>query len=105
TVVSAAIAVAFSFGTGMAVGLGLLVLFRFGNGIGLVANSPVHSSLLSDFYRQENRPAAFGVHRTSPYIGAAIGPAIAGLCAHVWGWRSAFFIMSAPVALFVFFAL
>jgi ABC-type branched-subunit amino acid transport system ATPase component/predicted MFS family arabinose efflux permease len=103
--VSAAVAGVFSVATGMAFGVWMLMAFRLGNGIGLLANDPVHTSLLTDLYPPENRPEVFSVHRTASSVGGILGPPVAGGIALVLGWRAAFFIMAIPIGVAVLFAL
>jgi MFS family permease len=100
---SAVVAVVFSALTGFvpAGAVALLVLVRLGNGIGLVANDPVHTSLLADYYTPDSRPEVFSIHRTAPRIGAILGPVVAGLIGAALGWRAAFFIMAIPVVFVV----
>ena len=58
-VISGLLAGIFSFGTGIVMTTGLLVAVRFGNGLGLLANGPVHNSLLADYYPPETRGAIY----------------------------------------------
>src|SRR5439155_21034960 len=102
--VSALVAVVFSFATGLAVGLLMLVIVRIGNGAGFVANDPVHTSLLTDYYPPQNRPEAISIHRSAPSIGRIAAPPIAGLLGLLLGWRAGFFILAIPVLAMVWFA-
>lgn len=103
-VISGLLAGAFSFGTGLVGSVVLLAVVRFGNGVGLVANLPVHNSLLSDYYRPEHRPSAFANHTNAMYLGAIMGPALAGVLGHFFGWRSAFFVLFVPIVITTFVA-
>ncbi|GAC1593736.1 MAG: hypothetical protein NVS3B21_15070 [Acidimicrobiales bacterium] len=96
-VAGAVLAGVFSFATGIVAGVGLLVLVRIGNGVGVVVNDPVHSSLLSDYYAPETRPTVFAMHRNAVRIGGVFGPALAGGMAALFGWRSAFLILIVPI--------
>ena len=87
----------FSFFTGVVGSLALLVLVRLGNGIGQVVNEPVHRSLLSDYYPTDRRPAIFAAHQNAVFLGAVIGPAVAGTAAAVAGWRVSFEILLLPI--------
>ena len=58
-VLSGILAGTFSLTTGLAVSIGFLIVSRFGNGVGLLANSPIHNSLLSDYYTPNTRPSVF----------------------------------------------
>jgi ABC-type branched-subunit amino acid transport system ATPase component/predicted MFS family arabinose efflux permease len=89
----------FSFLTGFAGSLLALVLFRMGNGFGRMVNDPIHSSLLSDYYRPEDRAGVYTVHRNAERAALIVGPAVAGLVAWQWGWRAAFMVLIVPIAL------
>lgn len=99
-VASGILAGTFSLFTGF-VGLGtsaaLLGLARFGNGLGLLANGPIHNSLLADYYTPEARPTVFANHSNAVYIAAFIAPAFAGLVGKFVGWQAAFFILFIPI--------
>ena len=96
-VLGAVIAGIFSFATGLAVGVAALFLIRIGNGVGLVVNDPIHTSLLSDYYKPENRPRVFALHRNAQRLAATIGPMVAGIAALIAGWRLAFMILIVPI--------
>ncbi|MBV8958354.1 MAG: MFS transporter, partial [Actinobacteria bacterium] len=100
-VAGAVLAGLFSFGTGIAVGVGLLFLMRIGNGVGVIVNDPIHRSLLSDYYKPEDRPRVFGMHANATRLGGVVGPMVAGLAALIGGWRLAFMITTRPNALSV----
>ena len=104
-VVSAVVAVTFSFLTGLSWAVGILLLARIGNGLGLIANWPVHNSLLADYYLPDSRPEVFSRHRSAQHVGAIVGPIVAGLIGYLIGWRWAFFIMAIPIAVATVFAL
>jgi branched-chain amino acid transport system ATP-binding protein len=88
-----------SLGTGMVGTVTLLTLVRFGNGLGLLANGPIHNSLLADYYPPESRPAVFGDHGNALQIGAILGPAVAGGIAALFGWQVAFMVLIVPILL------
>jgi branched-chain amino acid transport system ATP-binding protein len=102
-VLSGVIAGVFSFGTGLAGSVVLLTLMRFGNGIGLLANGPVHNSLLADYYPVENRATVFGAHLNALYLGAIAGPAFAGTLGSLFGWRAPFLVLMVPILVATFF--
>ena len=89
----------FSLLTGVVTAVGLLVLVRIGNGVGRLVNDPIHTSLLSDYYRPADRPRVFATHRNAPYLGAIGGAATAGLLASLFGWRLAFMVLIVPIVL------
>ena len=92
-----AIAGAFSFLTGLAPSVGLFVLFRIANGVGLVVNDPIHTSLLSDYYPVAARPRVFAFHRNAQRYGAILGAALAGILASLVGWRAVFMVLLLPM--------
>jgi ABC-type branched-subunit amino acid transport system ATPase component/MFS family permease len=96
-IAGAIIAGVFSFATGLAPVLFLLIIFRFGNGIGRLLNDSIHTSLLADYYKPNDRPRVFGAHRNAVYFGTIVGSAVAGLAAAVAGWRAAFVILVVPI--------
>jgi predicted MFS family arabinose efflux permease len=83
--------------TGLAPSFGVLFAARFGNGLGLVANQPVHHSLLADYYTPEARPTVFANHANGLNVGALVAPAVAGGAAALVGWRAAFFVFFIPI--------
>ncbi|TML62234.1 MAG: MFS transporter, partial [Actinobacteria bacterium] len=89
-VAGAVLAGVFSFATGLAVGLAALVAVRIGNGVGLIVNDPIHTSLLSDYYKPEDRPRVFALHRNAQRLAGTVGPFVAGVAALIGGWRLAF---------------
>ncbi len=96
-VYSGIVAGIFSFGTGIAGTVALLTFARFGNGVGLLANVPVHNSLLADYYTPDARPTVYANHANAVQVAAVIAPAVAGLIAWQFGWRAAFFLLFIPV--------
>jgi MFS family permease len=96
-VISGALASSFSLFTGLSVGVGMLTLARFGNGVGLLANVPVHNSLLADYYTPHARPTAYANHANAVQAAAMLAPALAGGIAAIFNWRAAFFVLFVPV--------
>src|SRR5207244_7511407 len=82
---------------GTACAAALLVVYRFANGIARLVNGPIHRSLLSDYYRPDDRPAVFSVHQNAPQLGAVFGPIAAGILASVFSWRMAFMVLIVPI--------
>ena len=95
--VGAVIAGVFSLLTGLAGTLFFLVLIRLGNGFGRLVNDPIHSSLLSDYYLPQDRPAVFAFHRNGERLAQVVGPAVAGAVAAAFGWRAAFMVLLIPI--------
>ncbi|HVT77603.1 MAG TPA: MFS transporter [Acidimicrobiales bacterium] len=102
-VISGILAGLFSFGTGIVMSLGLLVTMRFGNGLGLLANGPIHNSLLADYYEPEQRGLVFADHANGVNIGAIVGPAFAGILGALFGWRAAFMVLIVPILVTTYF--
>ena len=98
-VISGILAGSFSLFTGLALSVAMLTFARFGNGVGVLANIPIHNSLLSDYYTPDARPTVFANHTNALYLGAICGPALAGVSAALFGWRAAFFILFVPIAI------
>jgi branched-chain amino acid transport system ATP-binding protein len=95
----------FSFFTG-AIGavLALLVIARMGNGFGRLVNDPIHTSLLTDYYKPEYRPGVFSIHRNAPNLGAVLGPFVAGALAAAFNWHVAFMVLIVPIVAFALLA-
>jgi branched-chain amino acid transport system ATP-binding protein len=102
-VLSGVIAGVFSLGTGLAGSIVLLTFMRFGNGVGLLANGPVHNSLLSDYYPVNNRATVFGDHLNAMYLGAIAGPAFAGILGTLFGWRAPFLVLMIPILITTYY--
>jgi len=98
-VLSGILAGSFSLVTGLATSVAMLTLARFGNGVGVLANVPIHNSMLADYYTPDARPTVYANHTNAMYIGAIIGPALAGVAGALFGWRAAFFILFVPIAI------
>jgi branched-chain amino acid transport system ATP-binding protein len=98
-VVGAIVAGVFSFATGLAPFLGLLVVMRIGNGFGRLMNGTVHVSLLSDYYKPEDRANVFATHRNAVYFGTIAGSAITGGVAALFDWRAAFVVLVVPIVI------
>jgi ABC-type branched-subunit amino acid transport system ATPase component/predicted MFS family arabinose efflux permease len=94
----------FSMLTGLAGTVLVLALARFGNGIGLLANGTVHRSLLSDYYSEAVRPAAYANHTNALYLGAIAGPLFAGTVGALFGWRATFVLLIVPILVVTWWA-
>jgi ABC-type branched-subunit amino acid transport system ATPase component/MFS family permease len=95
--VGAIIAGVFSFLTGVVGILALFILVRLGNGVGLLVNTSVHQSLLSDYYKPQDWPAVLSIHRNGDFLGAIIGPAVVGAVAAIFSWQAAFMMLVVPI--------
>ena len=87
----------FSFLTGVVPTIGLLLLVRILNGVGVLVNDPIHTSLLSDYYKPEHRPNVFAVHRSAVRFGLMVGPMLAGVLGWLFGWQAAFLVLIVPI--------
>jgi len=96
---------AFSLATGLAPILPLLILSRVGSGFGKVVNQPVHGALISEFYSPRTRAKAFGIHSLANIGGAAVAAVLGGVIAQVFGWRTAFFVLTIPTVAAILIAL
>ncbi|MGH8861175.1 MAG: MFS transporter [Jatrophihabitantaceae bacterium] len=89
----------FSLLTGVAGTVAVLAGYRLGNGIGRLVNDPIHSSLLADYYKPEDRAAVYALHRNGERLAQVVGPAVAGVVAALAGWRAAFMVLIVPIVL------
>lgn len=104
-VAGAATWAAFSLVTGLAPALGVLIAARVGSGFGKVVNSPVHGSLIGDFYSPHARAKAFGIHALANPAGAAFASIVAGALAQMFGFRAPFFVLAVPTVVVLFLAM
>ena len=86
-----------SLATGVSFGIAALAIFRLGNGVGRLVNDPIHTSLLSDYYKPEDRPVVFSFHRNAVYVGTIVGSGLAGLLATLFSFRVAFAVLIVPI--------
>jgi MFS family permease len=95
----------FSILTGLAPTVVLLGLARVGAGLGRAVNSPIHPSMLSDYYPTSARAKVFSTHRIANPVGQFAGPLIAGFVAAAVGWRVPFVLLAVPTFVFVLIAI
>ena len=95
----------FSIGTGLSISVAMLVLMRLGAGTGRAIVTPTHNGLLSDWYPPAARLKVFSFHRLANSLGQMVGPALAGVLAVTFGWRSPFFLFAIPTLVLVVLAL
>ncbi len=103
-IISGILAGLFSFLTGVVGAVALLTVVRLGNGLGLIANGPIHNSLLSDYYPPDRRAPVYATHANAVYVGAIFGNIVAGVMATLFGWRGAFYVLIIPIIITVIFA-
>jgi MFS family permease len=73
-----------------------LALYRMGVGIGEAGGSPPSYSLISDYFKPEERGTALAIYSLGVPVGSMLGSAIGGWIAVEYGWRMAFFAMGVP---------
>ncbi len=95
----------FSLLTGFATSVLVLAFVRSGSAIGRAVVDPTHNALLADYYPPDVRPRVFSFHRAANAVGSFVGPLVAGLLAHAYGWRTPFIVFAIPTFVFVVLAL
>ena len=73
-----------------------LALYRMGVGIGEAGGSPPSYSLISDYFKPEERGTALAIYSLGVPAGSMFGSALGGWIAAEHGWRMAFFVMGVP---------
>ena len=73
-----------------------MLFYRMGVGVGEAGTSPPSHSIISDLYGPESRSSAMSIFALGAPIGIFLGFAIGGLVAHLWGWRTAFWVAGLP---------
>ena len=94
----------FSVLTGLAPAIAILLLARIGSGLGRAVVEPTHNSLLADWYPPESRARVYYVHRLANSVGQFAGPALAGILAALFSWRTPFIVFAIPTIVFVVLA-
>lgn len=82
--------------TGLSATFGQMLLARIGVGIGESGGTPPSTSMLADYFRPAQRPAALTVYALGSCLGAWIGADVAGRVADLYGWRHAFLALGVP---------
>jgi branched-chain amino acid transport system ATP-binding protein len=101
TLLGAATWAAFSVMTGLSTAIWMLIIARAGAGIGRAVVDPTHSSLLSDWFPVDRRPAVFSFHRAANVLGQFLGPLLAGGIAYLTDWRVPFLVFAVPTVVLV----
>src|SRR6266550_1751170 len=91
-VAGAAVWALFTGLTGLSFTVWVLIIARSGAGMGRAVVNPTHNSLLPDVFR---------FHRMGNAVGAFVGPVVAGILAHFYGWRVPFLVFVIPTLVFV----
>lgn len=81
---------------GLAQSYGQLLVARIGVGAGEAGGAPPAHALIAEYFPPEKRATALAIYSMGLPLGALIGAVGAGLIAHHWGWRVAFFAAAAP---------
>ena len=86
--------------SGLVTNYSQLLLARLGVGLGEAGGSPPAHSMISDYFRPENRGTALSFYSTGIYIGILFGFMFGGVLAEAFGWRMAFFVVGVPGVVF-----
>lgn len=81
---------------GAAVNFAMLFLFRVGVGIGEAGAGPASHSLIGDYFRKIQRPAAIGFFSLGVPLGNFLGIYLGGLLVVDLGWRLTFVALGVP---------
>jgi predicted MFS family arabinose efflux permease len=81
---------------GAATGFVQLALLRAGVGIGEGGANPISHSLVGDQFSVRQRGIAMAVLSAATPISGIVIPLTAGIIAHYYGWRIAFFVAAVP---------
>lgn len=82
--------------SGFATSLTFLVIARFFVGISQSALSPAVYSLLSDYFRPEQRATVFSIYAAGIFIGIGLSFLAGGSIAEVYDWRISLWAVGAP---------
>lgn len=81
---------------GVAPNFVFLAMCRLGVGVGEGGCIPISHSLISDYFRQNQRGLAMAIYSTSAPIAGILVPIFGAFIAHLWGWRAAFLTVGLP---------
>jgi MFS family permease len=91
---------------GAAVGFWSLAAARAGTAVGEAGGSPPSHSLISDYFRREQRATALSIYALGVPVGAMLGQFLGGWSNQFYGWRTTFMLIGLPglvVAALVYF--
>jgi MFS family permease len=91
---------------GAAIGFWSLAAARAGTAVGEAGGSPPSHSLISDYFRREQRATALSIYALGVPVGAMLGQFLGGWSNQFYGWRTTFVLIGLPgivVALLVYF--
>ena len=81
---------------GAAANFAMLFLFRVGVGVGEAGAGPASHSLIGDYFRKVDRPAAIGMFSLGVPLGNFLGIFLGGLLVGAIGWRWTFVALGLP---------
>jgi MFS family permease len=81
---------------GMAVNFTMLFATRVGTAIGEAGGTPPSHSLISDYFRKNERGRAFAIFALGVPFGTALGNFVAGQAVQAYGWRTTFMLVGLP---------
>lgn len=93
---------------GVAGGFWSLAAARAGTAVGEAGGSPPSHSLISDYFKREQRATALSIYALGVPVGAMLGQFLGGWGNQWYGWRMTFFLIGAPglfVAALVYFTI
>lgn len=85
-----------TFASGFAAGLAMLLTARFFVGIAESALSPAVYSLLSDYFRPDQRATVFSIYASGIFIGIGLAFLGGGSVAEAYDWRTALMVVGLP---------
>lgn len=81
---------------GMAVNFTMLFATRVGTAIGEAGGTPPSHSLISDYFKKNERGRAFAIFALGVPFGTALGTFAAGQALQAYGWRTTFMLVGLP---------
>ncbi len=85
-----------TFLSGLAASFRSLVAARALVGVGEAAYTPAGTALITASFPRALRARVQGVFDAGMFVGGAVGIALGGILAALWGWRAAFFVVGVP---------
>ncbi len=82
--------------SGTASSFGQMLVYRVLVGVGEAGGSPPAHSMISDYYKPQERGTALGIYSLGIPIGLLLGMVIGGQILELYGWRTAFFVAGIP---------
>jgi len=86
---------AFTGACGLATGFASLAIARMGVGVGEAGGAAPSYSIISDYFRPEERGVGLAIFSLGVPIGTMLGAASGGWIAAHYGWRTAFLVLGA----------